>query len=142
MGRWIQKLNNIADVDGGTLENVVPKALLLPVIAVFYSIADLVGAFVDVPIAIFDSFAEGAGILIGGFLEPPGKILSAGGQQSAYTLQNGVWAQFGPFTYIIAVGVVVGGAFVVARYTAEEETGNLVPGIPFDVPIIGNNEDD
>ncbi|MCO8254543.1 hypothetical protein NKF26_12090 [Haladaptatus sp. AB618] len=142
MGRWIKKLNNIAAVDGGTLENVVPKALLLPVIALFYSIADVIGAFADVPIAIFQGFSESAKLLISGFLQSPGKILTAGAQQSAYTLQNGVWAQFGPLTYVLAVAVVVGSALIVARYTAEEETGNLIPGIPFDVPIIGNDEDD
>jgi hypothetical protein len=142
MGRWIDKLQNIASVDSGSLEDVVPKALLLPVIAAFTSMADAIGAFFGVPISIFESIGESLDILIDGLFSQPGRILAAGGAETASSLQQGVWAQFGPLTYPIAVGVIVLSAYIVASYTAEEETGNLIPGLPMDVPLIGNNEDD
>jgi hypothetical protein len=141
-GKWITKLKNIGSVEGGGLKNTIPKAMLLPIIAFFTSMADAIGSLFGVPIATFDGFAEGVQVLISGFLEAPGQILIAGGQESARSLTQGVWAQFGPLTYIIAVGVVGGAAYLAAQAREEEATGNFVPGIPFDVPYLGTEEEE
>jgi hypothetical protein len=82
-------------------------------------------------------------VLIEGFVESPGDILIAGAEESSRSLAEGVWAQFGPFTFLIAVGVVIGAAMLVARSREEEETSNFIPGLPggLDVPIIGTDEE-
>lgn len=139
---WIAKLRSIASVESNSLEDVVPKAFLLPVIALFASLAEAIGAFFGVPIAVFDAISQSVDALISGFFGGPARILDAGALESARSLTSGVWAQFGPFTFVIAVAVVLAAAFMIARFTAEEETGNLIPGIPADFPLIGNNEDD
>ena len=141
-GKWIQKLKEISAVEGSGLKNTIPKAMLLPIVAFFASSADAIGSFFAVPIATFEGFAEGVDVLIGGFLEAPGRILIQGGQESARALTQGVWAQFGPFTFIIAVGVVGGAAYVAAQARHEEATGNLFPSIPFDVPFLGTEEEE
>ncbi|MBV0925020.1 hypothetical protein KTS45_12515 [Halomicroarcula limicola] len=139
--KWINKLNDIASTEGSSLTNVVPKAMLLPVIAFFTSAANAIGAAFNVPIATFDGFSAGVGELTSGLLEGPGQILSAGATESAQSLSQGVWAQFGPLTFPIAVGVVVLAAIVVARARENPATGNFLPGVPFDVPFIGTEEE-
>jgi len=139
---WIERMKEISSVEGGSLTNVVPKALLLPVIAFFSSMADAIGSAFAVPIQTFRGFADGLGVLITGLLEPPGEILAAAGAESARSLTGGVWAQFGPFTYVIGTGVVLGAAYAVARYRAEDETSNFMPALPFDVPVFGTEEDE
>ncbi|MEA5387240.1 hypothetical protein VB779_09370 [Haloarculaceae archaeon H-GB11] len=140
--KWIGKLENIADTDSDGLTNVVPKAMLLPVMAFMASLADAIGAAFGVPIATFEGFSDAVDVLIEGFVAAPGGILKAGADQSASSLTSGVWAQFGPFTFVIAAGVVVLAALVVARVRDEPETGNFLVGLPFDVPLFGTEEDD
>lgn len=69
----------------------------------------------------------------------PADILIAGADESARSLGAG-WS-LGPFTFAFAVVAVLAALWIVGRYRDEEETGNIVPGLPFDVPFIGESEE-
>jgi len=139
--KWLNKLNEIASTDSNSLEDVVPKALLLPVIAFATSLADTIGAAFGIPIATFDGISESLKTLIDGIFAGPGRILDSGAEESAQALSEGVWAQFGPFTFIIAVAVVVGAALLLARAREQPATGNVIALLPFDVPFLGADEE-
>jgi len=84
----------------------------------------LAGALAELAIAIFGS---------------PARIVIAGATQTAESLSGAF--NLGPLTFALGIGSVLAGLWVVGRYRDEEETGNLVPGLPFDVPFVGESEE-
>ena len=84
----------------------------------------MAGALADLAVAIFGSPAEIV-------------IASATATAASLTGQFNV----GPFTLMLGVGSVLGALWLIGRYRDEEETGNLVPGLPFDLPFIGESEE-
>lgn len=138
---YIERLRSVSSINDGSVANVVPKAMLIPVVAFFTSLANAIGAAFGVPIATFDGLAKGAQELIRG-LFGVGSILDAGATASAQSFTSGPWAQFGPFSFVIAVGVVGLAALVLARARENPSTGNVVAYLPFDVPFIGTDEEE
>lgn len=133
VGKWTSRLKEIASVQNGSWTNVVPKSAILPVIALFASLADLIGAAIGVPISVLGAFGEGLSMVVMALTGGSGRILDAGATESAQSLTSGVWAQFGPFTFVIAIVVVTAGAYVFARARSEEETGDFFWFLP-DLP--------
>jgi hypothetical protein len=140
-GKWTERLQEIASVSEGSWTNIVPKTVLLPVIALFASLADAIGALFGIPINVADALGESIGGLVDATIGGSGDIISAGAQESIDSIGSGVWAQFGPFTFIVAIGVVIAAAYIVSVARAEEETSNFWFFLPFDVPILGTEED-
>lgn len=132
-GKWTERLREIASIEGGSLTNVVPKAAILPVIALLSSLAELIGAILGIPINIAGAFGEGLASVATALTGGSGRILSAGATQSAESLGSGVWAQFGPLTFPLAVLVITATAYIFAQGRSQEETGNFfwfVPDLP------------
>jgi len=132
-GKWASRLQQIASIKGGSLTNVVPKAALLPIIAALASLADLIGAIIGIPINIASAFGEGLASVATALTGGSGQILQAGATESAESLTSGVWAQFGPFTFPLAVGIIALTAYIFARARSEEETGDFFWFLP-DLP--------
>jgi len=144
-GDWTGRLQDIANVSDGNWTNILPKTLLLPVIAFFASLADAIGAFFDIPINTGLALGEGIGDLIDSFLGGGANIIQSGAAESAASLGSGIWAQFGPLTYAVAIGSVVLGALIIARARSEESTSNIFPGAggidaPEWLPFVGAEE--
>jgi len=95
------------------------EIFLIPGQALASSLGDLVVAF----------FGEGAA-----------GIVEAGAEATQTSLQGQY--SVGPLTFALAIGSVLLGLYVIAQYRDEEDTGNLIPGLPFDVPFIGEEEED
>ena len=109
-------------INGGIeLLNSIYLVAILPITQFGVSIADLVTAF----------FGEGmAG------------ILDAAAQATQSSIGPGGTFNIGPLTFpIFGVGVVLLSLFIIGRYRDEEETGNLVPGLPADIPFVGEDEE-
>lgn len=140
--RYIEMLRNVSSVSSSSLENVVPKALLIPIVVFFTKLGETIAAFLGVPISITSALGEQGGNLVASLIGGPARILDAGAAESAESLTGGVWAQFGPFAFVVAVAVLVGAAFLVSYWTNDEDTGNVIPLIPFDLPLIGNDEEE
>lgn len=137
VGKWTERLNQIAKVDDGNWTNILPKTLLLPLIAFFTSVADAIGAFFGIPINVADALGEGVGDLIDATLGGGAQIIDLSAIESAESLTEGVWAQFGPFTFVIGIGVVILAAYVIARVRSQEATSNVWFFLPFDLPDWG-----
>jgi|GEM_PF-6150666 len=141
VGKWTSQLEAIADVQDGSWTNVLPKSALLPFIALGASLADLVGAAIGVPINVLDATAEAAGNLVEAVFGGSALIIDTGAIVSADSLGSGVWAQFGPFTFIIALGVVGLAAYLFAEWRSQEETSDWFFFLP-DLPFFGADEED
>jgi len=137
----IDAMKSIASVDGDSLGNVIAKAILLPVTTLFASLSALIAAGIDVPIKTFDAFGTGLGGLAEALLSGPADMLQAGANEAAASIQSGVWSQFGPLSFAVMVGGVLAGAYLFAKYTDIPSTGNFMAFLPFDVPVLGNDEE-
>jgi len=111
-GAAIDRLAERQHLSLSEAERAVTEALLA-------SLGDLVVAF----------FGEGAA-----------GIVEAGAEATQTSLQGQY--SVGPLTFALAIGSVLLGLYVIAQYRDEEDTGNLIPGLPFDVPFIGEEEED
>lgn len=140
----ISRLRSIASIRGTSLENVVAKALLLPIVAFLAGIADIATALTGIPVAIGDALGVNLADLVDSTIGGGAQVIGAGAAESAQSLTQGVWSQFGPFTLVIAVVVVGGTAYVAARVRSVDETGNfgIVGFLPTDIPIFGQDEDE
>lgn len=77
--------------------------------------------------------------IIDGFFGGIGLILGAGAEATARSFAGAF--NLGPFTFPAAVGISLLVLWMIGRYRDEEETGNLIPGLPFDVPFVGESEE-
>lgn len=112
---------------GGVLLAVATGVIsgILSVTAVVTKPLDAVaGALADLAIALFGS---------------PARILIASADATAQSLLGPF--NVGPATFALGVASVLGGLWVVGQYRDEEETGSLLPGLPFDPPLIGESEE-
>lgn len=142
MSSRIDGIRELASTDRGGLKNIIALMFLLPLYEFFRSSADAVEAIFNVPISILSALADSFGGLIGALFGGSANIIDAGAMESTRALTTGIWAQFGPFTFVVAVGVVLLTSYMIMLYAKEEETGDL--GIPFnttDIPLIGSDED-
>lgn len=140
----VSRLRNIASIRGTSLENVVPKALLLPVIALFAGIGDIIDALTGIPVVVGNALGVNIADLVGATIGGGATVIDTGATVSARSLAEGVWAQFGPFSIVIAVVAVGGAAYVAASIRSIDQTGNfgVVGFLPGDIPFFGQDEDE
>lgn len=112
---------------GGTLlaaSSVTVGTILAGGEVVIQPVTAFAGALADLAVAIFGS---------------PARIIIAGADATAASL-TGIF-NVGPLTFALGIGSVLLGLFLIGRYRDEEETGNFLPGLPFDLPFIGESEE-
>jgi hypothetical protein len=131
---WISEVGRVRESSlGGTIE----KLLLLPILAFFLQLANVLEAIFDlfiVPInTLISGIAEFLGSLFGGIAQ----VLSAGAAGTAQNVQ-----QWFVLSLPVAVAVVVLVAMIFAWYTDQDFTSDLIPFTSTDVPFIGNDEED
>jgi hypothetical protein len=138
----IDGIRELASTDRGGLKNILALMFLLPIYEFFRSSADAVQAIFNVPISMLTALADAFGGLIQAIFGGSANIINAGAMESTRSLTQGIWAQFGPFTFTVAVAVVLLTAYMVTMYAKEEETGDLpIPYSTTDIPLIGSDED-
>lgn len=108
-----------------------------------------VTGFIETILSIFDVVIRPVSALAGAlaglvdaiFGESLIGVLSAGASATQESIGPGGAFDLGPLGLPVAVGVVLLTLWLIGRFRDEEETGNLVPGLPFDVPFIGESEE-
>lgn len=112
----------------GAITTAVGVFILAPVrafaeivFAVSGVLTDPVGALTNAASALINAIFGGAAYIIG-----------EGAATSARNL--GI---FGAVAFIVAIAIVLGALWLVNAYVSEESTGNIIPGIPFDIPTPG-----
>lgn len=93
----------------------------------------------DVVVKPMDALAEALGDLTMAIFGSPAMIIEAGALETAESIRGPFG--MGPFTFAVGIGSVLLGVYLVAAYRKEGETGNLIPGLPFDVPFVGQDEE-
>lgn len=96
-----------------------------------------VGNIINAVVAFFTTpFTEGGDAiakLFSGLLTSPATIL----ESTALTSATGISAQFGWLAFPVGLAVVLGGLWMINSYREQQETGDTIPGLPFDVPDVG-----
>lgn len=109
------------------------------ILAVFFGITSGILSLADLVIKPVDSFATALGDLVTAIIGGPAEIVYAGVTATAESILGPF--NLGPFSFALAIGSVLLGLLVLSYYRDEEETGNLIPGLPTDVPFIGETEE-
>jgi len=94
----------------------------------------------DVVIVPVQALTSALGDLTTAIFGSPAEIVIAGAQATAQSLLGPF--NVGPATFALSIASVLAGLYVIQLYLSEEETGNLLPGLPTDVPFIGAEEED
>ena len=131
---WISRLNDVSSVED--IDGALTRLLFLPIAAFFVQAANAVEALSRIVIDPAIAFGAGVGDLVNSIFGGSVNILDAGSSATVADISF-----FGIGGFPIALGVVFIAAYGLARYTDQEETGNLLPFVPFDVPFIGNDEE-
>lgn len=93
-------------------------------------------AVVTVWIMFLEAFGIGGQSWIFAFTRDPAGFISASFQQAGTSMQEGAWAELGPFLPWIATIVAIGVVWMVSVYLDKRDSD--VPGTGLDIPGIGN----
>lgn len=122
---------------GGSVVRVIEASILGLVVSPFIALGDIIraiGNFFSTP------FLEGGnaiGQLINALFTAPGSLIETGAQISEDTLAIFLGDSLaGVLALPVAIGVVMLSLYFITLYLQEEETGDTLPGVPFDVPDI------
>lgn len=123
---------------GGNLGTLLQGALFGTLVSVFTGGINLIQSIVGLVTAPIDSLGVATTATIEAIIVAPLSIVS----ESAAASAAGISDQFGPFAFLVGIGVLLGGFFLVTRYLEEEETSDtfVVPGLP-DIPFVGVTEE-
>ena len=120
---------------GGSPVRILTASILGVVVSPFLAFADIVsaiGTFFATPLV---ETASSIGSLQAALFQAPADLVSAG-----FGVSEDVLATFlsdslaGLFAGPVAVGMVMLSLFLVVQYLQEAETGDAIPGLPFDIP--------
>lgn len=109
------------------------------VLSIFAGLVSGVLSLTDLVVRPINAFGLAIVDLIDATFGGGASILLAGVESSVVALL-GPWA-IGPFTFPFALGIVLLSLAMIAIYREQEFTGNIIAGLPIDIPFFGNDED-
>lgn len=124
----------------GSLESVLFQGIGGTLFAIGASLISGILTIADLVIKPLRALGSALGGLVGAIFGGPIKILDAGAFASAQSLLGRF--NIGPFTWLLAIAVVLGGFWIIARFLQERETSNVIPGAPFDISIPGFRDEE
>lgn len=120
-----------------SLAEVIFTGIGAVLLSIGTALASGVLTIADVVIVPVQAVTTAAGDLINAIFGGAAQIIDLGALATALSIGPGGRFNLGPFSFALAIGAVLLAFFVVNRYVSDDRTGNLVPGIPFDVPTPG-----
>ncbi|AZQ14535.1 hypothetical protein [Halorubrum sp. PV6] len=143
-GGGVDTLNGIASYlsNGGKPSTVLSASVVGLITSPFIAIVDIINAITQFATAPFEGAGESISTLFDGLLTGPAALIEAGSRIS----ENAIMAVFGEtiagiLALPLTVALALASLYLLATFLDEEETGNLFPGLPFDVPVIGADEE-
>lgn len=123
---------------GGDLGTLLQGALFGTLVSVFTGGINLIQSVVGLVTSPIDSLGEATSASVDALIVEPLSIISSSAAASASAIAD----QFGPFAFLVGVGVLLGGFWLVIQFLQEEETSDtfVVPGLP-DLPFVGVTEE-
>lgn len=125
--------------DAESLQAIMKQGIGGVFLAIFVSIIAGIEAVVHVVVEPINALASSLARLTVATFGRPAEIIIAGIVQTAESF-GGAFA-LGPATFVVSIASVLAGLYLVGQFLQEPETGNLVPGLPFDVPFVGQEEE-
>lgn len=131
-------LNRARNADD--LQGLLKQGIGGTILAVFFSTASGILSVADLVIKPVEAFGDALSELVDAIVGGPAQIVLAGVEATA----NSILGPFnlGPLSFALAIASVLAGLYIVAQYRDEESTGNLIVGLPTDIPFIGEEEED
>ena len=139
-GSGTDTLNGIVNYlqAGGSITTVISASLLGTIVSPFVAIGDIiqgVGNFFSTP---FREGGDAVGALFNALLTAPANLLQTGSNITEDTLTIFLGDGLaGILALPVATAMVLLSLWMIALYLQEEETGDTIPGLPFDVPDVG-----
>ena len=123
---------------GGDLGTLLQGAIFGTLVSVATGGINLVQSIVGLAVAPVDSLATATTAAVDAVIVEPLGIIA----ETAGVSATAIGDQFGPFAFLVGLGVVLIGMYAVTQYLQEEETSDvsIVPGVP-DLPFIGVTEE-
>ncbi len=130
----LNRARNASDLQG-----LLKQGIGGSILAVFFGITSGILSVADLVIKPVDAFAGALGDLVNAIVGGPAEIVIAGVEATAQSILGPF--NLGPLSFALSIGAVLAGLYLVAQYRDEESTGNLIPGLPTDIPFIGETEE-
>ncbi len=121
------------------LQSLLKQGIGGSLLAVFIGIASGILSVADVVIKPLDALATSLGELTTAIFGGPAEIVLAGVEATAQSILGPF--NLGPLSFALAIAAVLAGLWIVAIYRDEEDTGNLLVGLPIDIPFVGEEEE-
>jgi hypothetical protein len=128
-----QSLLNRA-ADSPDLAGILKQGIGATLLAVSAGVVSGVLSFFELITRPLDALAGAAASLTTAIFGSPAEIIISGADETAASLTGAF--SVGPGTFALAIASVLAGLWIVNAYLSEEETGNLIPGLP-DIPTPG-----
>ena len=143
-GGGVDSLNGIATYlsEGGSASTVLSASLIGLITSPFIAVIDIIDAITTFATAPFEGAGESIASLFDGLLTAPASLIEAGAEISRTSIAS-VFGETiaGILALPLTVALALVSLYLLATFLDEEETGNLFPGLPFDVPVIGADEE-
>lgn len=143
-GGGVGTLNGIVTFlsEGGSASTVLSASVIGLITSPFIAVIDIIDAIAAFATAPFEGAGESISSLFDGLLTAPAGLIEAGAEIS----RTSIAAVFGEtiagiLALPLTVALALASLYLLATFLDEEETGNLFPGLPFDVPVIGADEE-
>jgi len=143
-GGGVDTLSGITNFlsEGGSATRVLTSSIVGILVSPVVATIDIINAIADFATAPFEGAGESISTLFDGLLTGPASLIEAGSTISG----DAIRAVFGEtlagiLALPLTVGLALASLYLLATFLDEEETGNLFPGLPFDVPVIGADEE-
>jgi len=123
--------------DADSLAEVIFRGLGAVILSVGTAVASGILTIADVIIVPVQTLTGAVGQLIDAIFGGAAQIIDFGAIATAISIGPGGRFNLGPLSFALGVGAVLLALYAVTAYVSEEDTGNFVPGIPFDIPTPG-----
>jgi LytS/YehU family sensor histidine kinase len=143
-GGGVDTLSGITNFlqDGGSAARILTSSIVGILVAPVVGTIDVINAVADFATAPFEGAGESISTLFDGLLTGPAELIEAGARVSENSITAVFGAELGGILALpLTVALALASLYLLATFLDEEETGNLFPGLPFDVPIIGADEE-
>jgi len=143
-GGGVDTLNGIVTYlsNGGKATTVLTSAIVGLLASPVIAAISIINAIADFATAPFVGAGESISTLFDGLLTGPAALIQAGSRISETAIES-VFGETlaGILALPLTVALALASLYLLAAFLNEEETGNLFPGLPFDVPYIGADEE-
>jgi len=144
-GGGVDTINGIANYlsNGGKATTVLTSTIVGVIISPGVAAISIIDAITQFATSPFVGAGESIAALFDGLLTGPAALIRAGAAIS----ETAIRAVFGEtlagiLALPLTVALALASLYLLATFLDEEETGNLFPGLPFDVPVIGADEEE